>query len=185
MTQAVLALGAAAVTAAGSAWYVPAFADLRAGADRPVSHRHAAAACLTGWTTTGIVAILLFVAEPWWMPCAAAAVGAVVTVGLRIRTVARRRRETQEAARHWARLGPTPPVPGTRRGPRTVALLIGLGLATATATATLAAAAGPEAGDWPAIAAWPSAAVALSVATAIAYTRACHRQRAGGADRRR
>ncbi|MFF5475103.1 hypothetical protein [Streptomyces achromogenes] len=185
MAQAVLALGAAAVTAAGSAWYVPAFADLRAGADRPDSHRHAAAACLTGWTTTGSVAILLLVAEPWWIPCTAAAVGAVVTVGLRIRTAVRRRRETQEAARHWARLRPTRPVPGTRREPRTVALLIGLGLAAATAMAALAAAAGPGAGDWPAIAAWPSAAVALSLATAIAYPRACRRRRAGGAGRRR
>ncbi|MGW7529302.1 hypothetical protein [Streptomyces sp. NPDC054783] len=163
---------------------MPALADLRTGADRPVSHRHAAAACLTGWTTTGIVAILLLVAEPWWIPCAAAAVGAVVTVGLRLRTAAQRRRETQEAARHWAQVRPTQPVPGTQRERKVVAVLIGFG-AAAMATAALGVAAGPKAGGWLAIAAWPSAVVALILAIALAGTRACRRQRVGVAGRRR
>ncbi|MGN5381968.1 hypothetical protein ACQ4WX_47310 [Streptomyces lasalocidi] len=45
MPQAVLALGATTVTASGCVWYLPARADLRAGADRPVSRRTPRACC--------------------------------------------------------------------------------------------------------------------------------------------
>lgn len=72
MSHPVLALGAAAVTAAGSVWYLPALADLRAGADRPASRRTGAVACLSGWTTAAAVAVLLLLTDNWWAPCAAA-----------------------------------------------------------------------------------------------------------------
>ncbi|MFE2511684.1 hypothetical protein ACFXC9_24980, partial [Streptomyces naganishii] len=68
MAHAVAALGAGALTAAGCVWYVPALADLRAGADRPDSRRFAAAACVTGWAGTAVLALLLLVAEGWWAP---------------------------------------------------------------------------------------------------------------------
>ncbi|MFD7879561.1 hypothetical protein ACFV5G_36660, partial [Streptomyces sp. NPDC059766] len=71
MAGTVPALGAALLTAAGCVWYVPAVADLRAGADRPVSRRTAAAACLTGWTTLAAVAVLLFAGTAWQAECAA------------------------------------------------------------------------------------------------------------------
>ena len=42
MTHTVLAIGTAALTASGCVWYLPAIADLQAGADRPRSTRTAA-----------------------------------------------------------------------------------------------------------------------------------------------
>ncbi|MDR3083079.1 MAG: hypothetical protein LBV60_19530, partial [Streptomyces sp.] len=104
MSRTVLALGAAMVTAAGCVWYLPALADLRAGADRTVSRRTAAVACVSGWTTLGVVAALLLVARVWWIPFGAALVGAAVTAGFRARAIVQRRREAQEAARQWAEL---------------------------------------------------------------------------------
>ncbi|MEV5405764.1 hypothetical protein AB0L20_24685, partial [Streptomyces albidoflavus] len=46
MSHGVLALGGAALCLSGSVWYVPAWADLRAGPDRPASRRLAATAVL-------------------------------------------------------------------------------------------------------------------------------------------
>ncbi|WP_258308374.1 hypothetical protein [Streptomyces sp. NWU339] len=104
MSHPVLALGAAAVTAAGSVWYVPALVDLRAGADRPASRRAEAVACLSGWSTPAVVAVLLFVTGGWWLPCAAALTGSTVATGLWARAAVHRRRSAHEAARLWAQL---------------------------------------------------------------------------------
>ncbi|MGW4974402.1 hypothetical protein ACWEP3_31875, partial [Streptomyces albidoflavus] len=49
MSHGVLALGGAALCLSGSVWYVPAWADLRAGPDRPASRRLAATAVLLLW----------------------------------------------------------------------------------------------------------------------------------------
>lgn len=73
MAQPVLALGAALLTVSGSVWYVPALADLRAGADRPLSRRSAAAACVSAWATIGIIAALFLVTEAWSIPAVTAA----------------------------------------------------------------------------------------------------------------
>jgi len=142
MPQAVLALGGATVTAAGCVWYLPALADLRAGADRPLARRSAAAACLSGWATTGIVAVLLLACEEWWPPSGAAIAGLTVTAGLWARAAVQRRRETREAALAWAALGhPRPPrTPG--RGRSLVVALIAVALSTAVAAAALGGARG-------------------------------------------
>ncbi|ANZ20980.1 hypothetical protein ACH4YO_15555 [Streptomyces noursei] len=63
LSPAVLALGATALSASGCVWYLPAAADLRAGSDRPVSRRLAAAACLTGRATVALSALLLAAAS--------------------------------------------------------------------------------------------------------------------------
>lgn len=122
MPQPVLALGCAAVTAAGSVWYLPALADLRAGAaDRPLSRRTAAIACVTGWGTLGVVALLLIVATAWWAPCAVAVVGGTAAAALRVDAAVRRAGERREAARQWAEL-PYGPLPAGTRRPRGVAV---------------------------------------------------------------
>ncbi|GAA0628865.1 hypothetical protein GCM10009535_00200 [Streptomyces thermocarboxydovorans] len=180
MSQAVVALGLAAVTASGCVWYVPALADLRARADRPVSRRAAAAACLSGWSTAGIVAVLLLVAEAWWIPSAAAVAGAALTAALRVGAAVQRRREMREAARHWAELSRQVPRPGARPSRTVVAVLLGAGLAAGSATAILRVAAGPGNGtDWLAAAAVPAAVVGLFLTLAIAHTRTAGR---GAAD---
>ncbi|MFE0515857.1 hypothetical protein, partial [Streptomyces sp. NPDC058964] len=135
MSQAVLALGVATTTVSGCVWYVPALVDLRAGADRPVSRRSAAAACLSGWGTTGFLAVLLPVAESWWIPAAVAVLGFAVTAGLRVRSAVHRRREVREAASHWAELDQQRTATDPARARKVIAVLIGSGL---TAAATLA-----------------------------------------------
>ncbi|MCX5166759.1 hypothetical protein OG616_01855 [Streptomyces antibioticus] len=166
MIQPVAALGAAMLTLSGSVWYLPALSDLRAGADRPDSRRTAAAACLSGWSTTGLVALLLLAAEAWWVPGGVAATGAVVTVCLLGRAGVQRRREVREAARDWAELG-TGPLPSARA--RTVVLvLLAAGLITALATAVVSAREG-----WsPLIAAAPAV---VTVAVAVGYARVARR----------
>ncbi|MFB7733165.1 hypothetical protein ACFC08_01940 [Streptomyces sp. NPDC056112] len=135
MAHAVAALGAAALTTAGSVWYVPALADLRAGADRPESRRIAAAACVTGWAGAGALAVLLLVAEAWWTPVAAAVAGATVAAALRLHAVARRRREAREMAHHWNHLGHVPPPPCPSRSRNVVVTVLACGLAAAVAVA--------------------------------------------------
>ncbi|GGI94712.1 hypothetical protein [Streptomyces brasiliensis] len=179
MSQPVLALGAAAVTVAGGVWYLPALADLRAGADRPLSRRTAAAACLSGWGTAGVVAVLLLVTGPWWIPVATAAAGAVLAAGLRIGATVQHRREVRETARHWAELRRGSSQAGTGRTRNVVAVLVGAGLFTAVATAILKLAAGPGDGeDWLAAAAAPALIVAVFVTLALTHSRAV-RRRAG------
>ena len=178
MPQAVLALGTAAVTASGWVWYVPALADLRAGADRPLSRRDAAAACVSGWSTAGIVAVLLLLAEAWWIPCAAAVAGALVTVGLRIRAVVARRGEAREAARQWRELaGSGRPLPGVDRSRYVVAALVGTGLAAAVVTAAVRQAAGVEdTADRLAAVTAPAAVLGLFLALAVTHPRMARRR---------
>ncbi|MER6619415.1 hypothetical protein [Streptomyces sp. NPDC000931] len=117
MPQPVLALGCAVVTAAGSVWYLPALTDLRAGADRPLSRRTAALACLAAWGTLGALAPVLLVATAWWTPAAVAVVGGAAATALRVRAAVRRADEQREAARQWARL-PHAPLPADAHRPR-------------------------------------------------------------------
>ncbi|MFJ3306337.1 hypothetical protein ACIPSA_25100 [Streptomyces sp. NPDC086549] len=172
MPQAVLALGCAATTVSGCVWYLPALADLRAGADRPASRRSAAAACLSGWSTTGFIAVLLLLAETWWIPSAAAVLGGAATAGLRIRAAVQRRRERHEAARHWAELRHDQPVPDPGRARKVIAAVIGLGLTAAAVLAGLWAVVGSDDGtDWVAVSSVSSAIVGLSLTIAVAYMR--------------
>ncbi|MFC9854267.1 hypothetical protein [Streptomyces prasinus] len=139
MSQPVLALGTAAVTAAGSVWYLPALADLRAGADRPASRRTGAVACLSGWSTAAVVAVLLLT-DSRWLPCAAALAGATATAGLWARAAVHRRRGAREAARLWAQLGWSGPPGRSRSASATVvAVVLTGGLLAATATAAAVA----------------------------------------------
>jgi hypothetical protein len=169
MSHAVAALGTAAVTAAGCVWYVPALADLRAGADRPDSRRIAAAACVTGWADAAAVAVLLLVVEGWWTPGVVAAVGAATAIALRLHAAVRRRRETREAAHQWARLGHVPPLAGIGHSRNVVAAVVACGVAVAVAVAALYAAAGPEGGaSWVAAAA-PATVMGVFLTAAAAY----------------
>ncbi|MFF9060359.1 hypothetical protein ACIRPQ_34175 [Streptomyces sp. NPDC101213] len=168
MAQPVLALGTALVTASGCVWYLPALAEVRAGADRPDSRRNAAAACLSGWATVAGLTVLLLVAETWRLPVALAGAGAAVTACLRIRAAAQRRREVRETLRDWALLGQAPPRPARRLATLFVALL-GVGLAAASASAVLVTAGGTGSGrTWAAIAA-PAGVTVLSLAVAIGW----------------
>lgn len=185
MSHAVLALGAALVTAAGCVWYVPALTDLRAGADRPLARRRAAVACLSGWVTTGIVAVLLLVCEEWWTPSGAAMAGAVVTVGLRAQAAVQRRREMREAARDWAALGHVRQPLDTVGARYVVAVLIGVGLAAAVTAAALGTVAEREHGvAWWTVAAVPSVVVALFLTFALVYGRALRHHRVDPSGRR-
>ncbi|MER5450879.1 hypothetical protein ABT052_08080 [Streptomyces sp. NPDC002766] len=182
MAQAVLAVGTALVTASGCVWYVPALVDLRAGADRPDSRRFAAAACLSGWGTAGVVAVLLLVAETWWLVAGTAAAGAVATVGLRIRSFVRRRDERREVARHWAALTPDPPRHG--RGDDSAryvfAALLGSALAVAAVAAAVAVSPGTGGGiDW-LVAAAPVAVAGLILVLAATHARTARRRPAEG-----
>ncbi|MFI8231240.1 hypothetical protein ACIGDI_20610 [Streptomyces sp. NPDC085900] len=177
MAQAVLAVGTAFVTASGCVWYVPALVDLRAGADRPDSRRFAAAACLSGWGTAGVVAVLLLVAQTWWPVAGTAAVGAVATVGLRIRSLVRRRDERREVARHWAALTPNPPRHG--RGDDSAryvfAALLGSALAVAAVAAAVAVSPGTGGGvDW-LVAAAPVGVAGLILVLAATHARTARR----------
>ncbi|CCK25696.1 putative secreted protein [Streptomyces davaonensis JCM 4913] len=172
MSRVVLALGVALVTAAGCVWYLPALADVRAGADRPHSRRTGAAACLMGWATPAATAVVLLVSQPWWAPASVAVAGAALTIGLRIRAAVQHRDETREIAAHWAALRHTPPPDRWSHGPSryTFAALLGGGLVTAVTIAALLLATGPgDGGHW-LMAATTSAAV-VGVFLAIATTR--------------
>ncbi|MFH8769653.1 hypothetical protein [Streptomyces sp. NPDC017958] len=175
------------VAAAGCVWYLPAFADLRAGADRPVSRRRAAAACLSGWTTVGVVAALLLVSEAWWIPSAAAVTGAAVTLGLRVRASMQRRRESREAACQWAELREDPQPPDTEPvRTAAVAVLVGFGPAAAAVAAAAMVVVRPEHGmaGW-AVVAVPTTIVALSLGVAAVSGRVLRRPCVDGSGRRR
>ncbi|MDH6565236.1 membrane protein implicated in regulation of membrane protease activity [Streptomyces sp. SAI-117] len=171
MAQRVLSLGAALVTAAGCVWYLPAFADLRARADRPYSRRSAAAACLTGWTTLAVVAVLLFSGVPWQATGVTAAAGATVTAALRIRAAVQHRQEAQETAQRWAALVPGRPQHSRSRVPSryVVAALLGCGLVAATVTAAVVLSSASEGGHGWVLAVAPTTAVGLALAVAITY----------------
>ncbi|WP_107459401.1 hypothetical protein [Streptomyces colonosanans] len=182
MSRTVLALGAAMVTAAGCVWYLPALADLRAGADRPVSRRTGAAACLSGWITIGAVAALLLVVRAWWIPCGVAVAGAAVTAGVWGRAAVQRRREMQETARHWAELRDGALREGDGPSRLVFVALVACGLAAAAFTAVVALAAGPDDGlHWVLAVAVPAAVVGMFLTAAIAFTHAARRATAGHA----
>ncbi|GAB2830499.1 hypothetical protein GCM10027073_68490 [Streptomyces chlorus] len=169
MSHPVLALGAAAVTAAGSVWYLPALADLRAGADRPASRRTGAVACLSGWTTAAAVAVLLLLTDSWWPPCAAALAGATATTGLWTRAAIHRRRGAREAARLWAQLGWFGPPDRSRTA--FVAVVLTGGLVAATTTTAVLWAHGQDTVPLWLTTAPPLTLVALSLALALTATR--------------
>ncbi|MFJ2568559.1 hypothetical protein ACIO02_37560 [Streptomyces sp. NPDC087568] len=185
MAHAVAALGAAALTTAGSVWYVPALADLRAGADRPESRRISAAACVTGWAGTGALAVLLLIAEAWWTPVAAAVAGTVAATALRLHAAARRRREAREMVRHWGHLGHVPLPTGPSRSRNVVATILVCGLVAAVAVAALHAASGPSGEPR-----WVTAAVSVAVmgvflTAAAVYARSTRPATAGVRERGR
>ncbi|WP_019544969.1 hypothetical protein [Streptomyces sulphureus] len=101
----VLALGAAAVTASGAVWYLPALCVLRSGADRPVSARLAAGGCVLGWGTGAVLAALLFLGAARSLVGWAAGAGAAACALLHLVAAVARRRERQEAGVWWAALG--------------------------------------------------------------------------------
>ncbi|MHA7960175.1 hypothetical protein ACX9I7_20705 [Streptomyces sp. L500] len=111
MSNLVLALAAVALTVAGTVWYLPAVAELRTGADRPLSRRVSAAGCLTGWGACAGAVPLLVAGVPG--PATGSAVAAGVTAAGCLYAVggALRRRELRTAARDWSELaGPAPVV---------------------------------------------------------------------------
>ncbi|MET7695801.1 hypothetical protein ABZT06_49460 [Streptomyces sp. NPDC005483] len=174
MTHVVLGLGIALVTVSSCVWYLPARADLRAGDDRPVFRRTAAAACLTGWSTAATVSLLLLAGTAWPVPCAMAVTGAAGTAGLRIRARVQRRFEAREVARHWAALEAAPPPHGARqdRARRAFAGLVASGLAAAAAAEVLLVAAGPEDGlEWLVAAAVPAVVVGVFLTLAVTLSR--------------
>ncbi|MFK0259049.1 hypothetical protein [Streptomyces sp. NPDC090445] len=105
MSHAVPALAVAVLCASGCVWYVPAIADVRAGADRPASRRTAAAACLTGWGTAALIVPLLLAAAPWALVAAVAGAGAASSAALLLHGRAQHGTEQREEARRWAELG--------------------------------------------------------------------------------
>ncbi|MFF4160948.1 hypothetical protein [Streptomyces sp. NPDC001678] len=112
MSNLVLALAATALTVAGTVWYLPAVAELRAGADRPFFRRVSAAGCLTGWSACAGAVPLLLTGVPG--PATGAAVATGVTAAGCLYAVggALRRRELRTTARAWSELaGPTPAAP--------------------------------------------------------------------------
>ncbi|MER7580134.1 hypothetical protein [Kitasatospora sp. NPDC097691] len=110
MNHTVLAIGTAALTASGCVWYLPAIADLQAGADRPRSTRTAAAACVLWWAALALAGGLLLVVPDWRPAAQIALAGLVGGAALRVRARWDRRREVRETAARWAALdaGPAP-----------------------------------------------------------------------------
>ncbi|WP_436739412.1 hypothetical protein [Streptomyces sp. BBFR102] len=148
MSHGVLALGGAALCLSGSVWYVPAWADLRAGPDRPASRRLAATAVLLLWAGALLAtALLAWAGARPALGCAAAAgLGAGATA---LASRARAGREHREAAADWQLLGAPAPAPGP--GPARRVLLAWLLPGLCAAVAVGAAARG--AGVWPAVSA--------------------------------
>ncbi|MGG2461196.1 hypothetical protein ACO0M4_15470 [Streptomyces sp. RGM 3693] len=116
-SPAVLALGATALSASGCVWYLPAAADLRAGADRPTSRRLAAAACLAAWATIALSAPLLLAAASWTTLGAVTAFGTGAALLLTALARARRGHELHATRRAWAALRLRPPARGASPWP--------------------------------------------------------------------
>ncbi|MFH8345164.1 hypothetical protein [Streptomyces sp. NPDC018045] len=104
MSHATLALGATALFAAGCVWYLPAAAALRAGADRPYSHRITAASCVTFWCTPALVAALLLTPAPWPVLGAVTAAGLLTAAALLAVSRLQRSREQHEETQRWSTL---------------------------------------------------------------------------------
>ncbi|WP_051830250.1 MULTISPECIES: hypothetical protein [Streptomyces] len=137
MNHTVLAIGTAALTASGCVWYLPAIADLQAGADRPRSTRTAAAACVLWWAALALAGGLLLVVADWRPAAQIALAGLVGGTALRVRARWDRRREVREAAASWAALD-AGPAPLTGR-PSTGALALAGWLVVGVAVASLGA----------------------------------------------
>ncbi|MET8558593.1 hypothetical protein ABZV64_27080 [Streptomyces sp. NPDC004959] len=162
MSAVVPALALGVLTASGCVWYVPALVDLRAGADRPVSRRLAALACLSGWGTAGLAAVLLLTGAP----LAVAGAGVLACAALRLAAWGRARGEAREHAAYWAALDAHP---DARRAPhRVVGAVIATGLTAATGAgvALIWAHARGAIGVTPLVAA-PSALTACTLAAAL------------------
>lgn len=143
MSHATLALGATALFAAGCVWYLPAAAALRAGADRPYSHRIAAASCVTFWCTPALVAVLLLTPAPWPALGAAAAAGLLTAAALLAVSCLQRAREQHEESERWSTLqqGSTgAPAPAPPRNPARAQLTFVLYLLPGTIVASVIAA---------------------------------------------
>ncbi|MER5355965.1 hypothetical protein ABT093_37305 [Kitasatospora sp. NPDC002551] len=163
MSHIVLAIGTAAITASGCVWYLPAIADLQAGADRPRSARTAAAACVTWWACLAMAGGLLL-AVPAWQPAAEIALaGLVAGVLMRVRAHLQSRIEQREEAVRWALIDPNPAPAPVRPSPRALLgwLLVGLAIASLGAVSILLSGGGPLA---PRLAAAAGSAVAVSTA---------------------
>ncbi|MCS0602290.1 hypothetical protein NX794_13885 [Streptomyces sp. LP11] len=173
MTHPALALGTGLLTLAGSAWYVPALLTLRAGPDRPASHRTAATACVTLWSTAALLTAVFLTTPSWWPPLTLAAAGTTAAVLLRAAAAVCHRREQREAASHWSALHVTS-TPSPSRP--VVATLLATGLAAATTTAALRLAAGPQSpADWLAATLVPTAVLLLFLGLAVAHTHTTRR----------
>lgn len=142
MSHTILGLGMAALTTAGAVWYLPALADLRAGADRPVSTRLAACATVAGWGTAGALAIALFLTGSWPALAALAGTGAVAVFALSGAALLRRRAEEREEIARWAALRHDGRAPDRARAQRSFAAwtLSGVAAGWAVASALLLAA---------------------------------------------
>ncbi|MFF4218237.1 hypothetical protein [Streptomyces nondiastaticus] len=140
MSHIVLAVGATAVCLSGSAWYLPAVADLRAGDDRPRSRRLGALACVTTWAAAAVAGLLLFAPVHWQAPGAVAGGGAAAGILLRSLARAQRARERRETERCWSALPPALPA-ARSRGPRRV--LVAWTLLALAAAPVLTALRGP------------------------------------------
>ncbi|MGA5822289.1 hypothetical protein ACPC54_31020 [Kitasatospora sp. NPDC094028] len=137
MNHSVLAIGTAALSAGGCVWYLPAIADLQAGADRPRSTRTAAAACVLWWAALAVAGGLLLALTDWRPAAQIALAGLVGGVALRLRALRERRVEQREADERWIALdaGPAP------RGGRPSAVGLAGWLVVGAAVASLGAAA--------------------------------------------
>ncbi|MFE0582256.1 MULTISPECIES: hypothetical protein [unclassified Streptomyces] len=109
MSHVLTALGVAVLCVSGSVWYVPAITDIRAGADRPVSRRLAATACLTGWGTAAFVTLLLLAAAPRGLVALAAVAGTAASCALAVQGRVQHGAEQREEAGRWSALGHPPP----------------------------------------------------------------------------
>ncbi|MFF2075994.1 hypothetical protein ACFVXG_14690 [Kitasatospora sp. NPDC058162] len=135
MTHTVLAIGTAALTASGCVWYLPAIADLQAGADRPRSTRTAAAACVLWWAALALAGGLLLAGAGWRPAAQVGLAGLVGGTALRVRALWERHGEQRETAARWAALdaGPVP-----RNGRPAAVVLVGW-LVVGAAVASLGA----------------------------------------------
>ncbi|WP_411095414.1 hypothetical protein [Streptomyces sp. 021-3] len=161
MSHGVLALGGAALCLSGSVWYVPAWADLRAGPDRPAARRLAATAVLLLWAGASAATALAWAGPRAALACAVAA--GLGAGGTALAARARAVRERREAAAGWELLGAPAPDRAPARARRAVLgwLLAGLGAALAVGVAARGA------GVWPAVSAAGAVALAALVAGGV------------------
>ncbi|MFB7669338.1 hypothetical protein ACFC1R_36420 [Kitasatospora sp. NPDC056138] len=175
MPHTVLAVGAAALTASGCVWYIPAVTDLRAGDDRPRSVRLSAIACLAWWSSLAGAGIVLLTPAVWQLAAAIAAAGAVSGTALRLAAAADHRSAQREETRYWAEVLPGPVPSPDRRRPQVVMLawLVAGVSASSVAAASLVVSAREDTPTGPALATAACGSVGFSlVILLVAVTRA-------------